>query len=519
MKVERALLSVSDKRGLVPFAQALADAGVELLSSGGTARVLREAGVPVTEVAEVTGSPEILGGRVKTLHPRIHGGILSRRTPEDEADLERIGARPIDLVVVNLYPFEQTVARGAEPSEILEQIDIGGPTLVRAAAKNHPHVAIVVDPEDYAAVAEAVSREQGIDPAMRRRLARKAFEHTAAYDAAIARWMQSEEGGEAAETPEVLAVAMRRETTLRYGENPHQTAALYLERDPAPGTIGYAVRQGLLGGKPLSYNNLVDLEGAWAAVLEHEGPAAVVVKHTNPCGLATGETLAEAYERARQADPVSAFGGIVALRTPCDLATAERLVETFLECVVAPAFEPEALELLRARKKNLRLLAAGEPPSEGSAAGRVRSISGGLLLQRADRVAPGEVAEARVVTRRAPTAEERAALDFAWRVCAHVKSNAIVLARPGVTVGIGAGQMSRVEAVRIAVAKAGEQAAGAVMASDAFFPFADGVQAAAEAGVTAVVQPGGSKRDEEVIAAADEAGIAMVFTGRRHFLH
>ncbi len=523
-KVRRALISVSDKEGLLSFARGLAEAGVRLLSSGGTAAHLREAGIAVMDVSEYTGSPEVMGGRVKTLHPRVHGGILSRRTEDDEEDLTRLGGAAIDLVVVNLYPFEATVARGEPPDRVLEHIDIGGPTLVRAAAKNHPHVTVVVDPADYPAVLEAISSRGVPDDAMRLRLACKAFEHTAAYDAAIARWFQRRSGSLASESgeaapPQVWVSGLRRAERLRYGENPHQPAALYLERDPAPGTVGYAVRHGVSGDKPLSYNNLVDVEAAWAAVLEHEGPAAVVVKHTNPCGVALGETLAEAYRRAREADPISAFGGIVALRTRCDLTTAELLAETFLECVVAPAFEPDALEYLRSRKKNLRLLAVGEPARAAARPWRSRALSGGLLVQQEDEVVPTEVSEARVVTRRAPSEAERAALDFAWRVCAHVKSNAIVLARPGVTVGIGAGQMSRVDAVRIAVERSGEAARGAVMASDAFFPFPDGVQVAAEAGVTAVVQPGGSRRDQEVIAAADEAGISMLFTGRRHFRH
>ncbi len=524
-KVRRALISVSDKEGLLPFAKGLLEVGVAIFSSGGTAARLREAGISVTDVAEYTGSPEVMGGRVKTLHPRVHAGILSRRTDADMEDLARLGGEAIDLVVVNLYPFEETAARG-EPSErVREQIDIGGPTLLRAAAKNHPHVTVVVDPADYPRVLQAIVAHGAPDGAMRLQLARKAFEHTASYDAAIARWLQKEDavqrdGGGEASPPATWLSALRRAETLRYGENPHQPAALYLERAPAPGSVGYAVRQGVRGGKALSYNNLVDVEAAWAAVLEHEGPAAVVVKHTNPCGVALGATLAEAYRRAREADPVSAFGGIVALRCPCDLATAELLAETFLECVIAPGFDPDALAWLQARKRNLRLLAAGEPLGpKGPRAWRLRALSGGLLVQRDDAVVPGEVLEARVVTRRAPTASEMEAMRFAWRVCAHVKSNAIVLARPDVTVGIGAGQMSRVEAVRLAVGKAAEAARGAVMASDAFFPFSDGLQVAAEAGVTAVVQPGGSRRDEEVIAAADEAGMAMLFTGRRHFRH
>jgi phosphoribosylaminoimidazolecarboxamide formyltransferase/IMP cyclohydrolase len=515
--MKTALISVSDKRGVVELARALADAGMRILSTGGTARAMREAGVPVTDVSEYTGSPEVMDGRVKTLHPRVHGGLLMRDTHEDRAELAQLGGDPIDLVVVNLYPFEQTVARGAPHDEVIENIDIGGPSMLRSAAKNHARVTVVVDPDDYPEVLEAM-RAGGTSLALRARLAAKAFTHTAAYDGAIAGYLTSVRSDGAREPfPGTLSLQFEKVYDLRYGENPHQRGAFYVERNAPMGALARAESLGA-GGKELSFNNLVDVEAALDAVREHDAAAAVVVKHTNPCGVATAGTLAEAYRVARDADALSAFGGIVALNREVDLATAMLLGETFLECVVAPAFAADALEALRA-KKNLRLLVTGGWLPATHAELALRRIGGGLVVQDRDATGGDEVARATLATRRAPTDEERAALEFAWRVVKHVKSNAIVFAKPGRTVGVGAGQMSRVVSVQLAAQKAGAEARGAVMASDAFFPFADGLEEAAKAGVTAVVQPGGSKKDDEVIAAADAAGIAMLFTGARHFRH
>jgi phosphoribosylaminoimidazolecarboxamide formyltransferase / IMP cyclohydrolase len=519
--IRRALLSVSDKTGLLPFAQALAARGVELLSTGGTHKALAAAGVPVTTVETYTGSPEVMDGRVKTLHPRVHGGILMRGAV-DEADLERLGGKPIDLVVVNLYPFAETVAKpGASHAEVIENIDIGGPSMVRSAAKNHARVAVVTDPSDYATLLTEIEASGEVSLPTRRRLAAKAFAHTAAYDGMVAAYLSSTEGeGEpdrGARYPRYLTLAFERAYSLRYGENPHQTGAFYRERGARPGSLAAAESLGA-GGKELSFNNLVDVDAALEAVREFAEPAAVVVKHTNPCGVAVAADLAAAYRTAREADPVSAFGGIVALNRPVDLGTAQVLAETFVECIVAPSFSEEGLALLRA-KKNLRLLATGAWLSADHAELTWKRVGGGLVVQDRDAVAAGEVENARVVTRRAPTAAEREALAFAWRVCKHVKSNAIVLAREQRTVGVGAGQMSRVESVKIAAGKAGELARGSVLASDAFFPFPDGLELAAEHGVTAVAQPGGSVNDDKLIAAADGAGMAMVFTGVRHFRH
>lgn len=515
--MKRALISVSDKTGIVELAKGLAAAGVQILSTGGTARVMREGGVTVVDVAEYTDSPEVMDGRVKTLHPRVHGGILMRDTPEDRAELETLGGAPIDLVVVNLYPFEATVARGAGHEETIENIDIGGPSMVRSAAKNHARVTVVTDPSDYDEVLAALA-SGGTSPAMRARLAGKAFAQTAAYDGAIAGYLTGrDDEGETQLYPQSLSLSFEKAYDVRYGENPHQPGAFYVERDAAAGTLARA--QSVGGGKKeLSFNNLVDADATFDAVREFDEPAAVVVKHTNPCGVATSENLVDAFRTARAADSQSAFGGIVAFNRPVDLATAEALAETFLECVIAPSFEPDALKRLK-KKGALRLLATGEvpPASEGSL--HYKRISGGLVVQQRDATAAGEVAAAKVVTKRAPTAEELAAMDLGWRVCKHVKSNAIVFSKPGRTVGIGAGQMSRVLAVEIAVKRAGEESQGCVMASDAFFPFPDGVETAIAAGVTAVVQPGGSKRDDDIIAACDAAGIAMVMTGFRHFKH
>src|SRR5690606_25866647 len=468
-----------------------------------------------------TGSPEVMSGRVKTLHPRVHGGILAR-AGIDDADLARIGAELIDLVVVNLYPFERTLAKtGASYEELIENIDIGGPSMLRSAAKNHERVTVVCDPSDYGPLHEELSRTGEISRSMRARLAAKAFAHTAAYDSAITGWLSAR--GEDDGYPRHLGVMLDKAYAFRYGENPHQTGAFYIERNASPGSLGRAESLGS-GAKELSFNNLVDADAALEAVREYENPAAVVVKHTNPCGAATAPTLADAYRSARDADAMSAFGGIVALNREVDDAAAQILAETFLECIIAPGFAPGALERLRA-KAALRLLATGDWLFSDYADRQYRRVGGGLVVQDRDRTGAGEVEGGRVVTRRKPTQAELSSLDFAWRVCKHVKSNAIVLAGPGhspgvyETYGIGGGQTARVTAVRIACEKAGERAKGAALASDAFFPFPDGVQAAAEAGVTAIVQPGGSKKDDDVIRAADDAGITMIFTGVRHFRH
>ena len=519
--IRRALLSVSDKTGLVPFARALAAQGVELLSTGGTHKALADAGVPVTAVESYTGSPEVMDGRVKTLHPRVHGGILMRGEI-DEADLARLGGKPIDLVCVNLYPFAETLARqSASHADIIENIDIGGPSMVRSAAKNHARVTVVTDPGDYDAVLAELGDTGETSLATRRRLAAKAFGHTAAYDGMVAAYLSSSDGesepDRAEKYPRYLTLPFERAYSLRYGENPHQTGAFYRDRFARPGSLAAAESLGA-GGKELSFNNLVDVDAALSAVREFIEPAAVVVKHTNPCGVAVAADLRTAYRTAREADPVSAFGGIVALNREVDVATARVLAETFLECVVAPGFTPEALEVLRA-KKNLRLLGTGAWLAADHAELTFKRVGGGIVVQDGDASAAGEVENARVVTARAPTPDELRALSFAWRVTKHVKSNAIVLCRDGRTVGVGAGQMSRVESVKIAAGKAGDLARGSVLGSDAFFPFPDGLELAAAHGVTAVAQPGGSVKDEEVIAAADRAGMAMVFTGVRHFRH
>jgi phosphoribosylaminoimidazolecarboxamide formyltransferase / IMP cyclohydrolase len=526
---KRALVSVYDKTGVVDLARRLAGLSWTLLSTGGTADALRKAGLAVTDVADYTGHPEILGGRVKTLHPRIHGGLLGDPSRADHrADMERTGIGPIGLVVVNLYPFRQVAARPeATLEELIEMIDIGGPAMIRSAAKNHAAVGVVVDPDDYAEVAGEIAAAGDLRPATRRRLALKAFAHTAAYDAAIRDTLTARfaaagpEGapapgaGAAAEDlfPEELRLAYRRALSLRYGENPHQRGALYV--DPAA-PEGSVARARVLQGKELSYNNLLDLDAAFGLVREYDAPAAVIVKHNNPCGVAVALSLAHAFELARRTDPVSAFGGIVAFNRALDGEAAAAVTGLFLECVIAPEVRPEARPILAA-KTGLRVLETG-PPSAATGARTLRSISGGLLVQDGDQ-AKTDLTRARVATRRAPTAEELRALAFAWRVAKHVKSNAIVLARADRTVGIGAGQMSRVDSVRLAAMKAQEPTAGCVLASDAFFPFRDGLDEAARAGVTAVAQPGGSVRDEEIVAAADEHGLAMVFTGTRHFRH
>jgi phosphoribosylaminoimidazolecarboxamide formyltransferase/IMP cyclohydrolase len=518
MAVRTALISVSDKSGLVPFARALADRGVVLLSSGGTAKALAAEGVPVETVESYTGSPEVMDGRVKTLHPRVHGGILARGD-RDAGDLARLGARAIDLVAVNLYPFERTAADPASSHEhIVENIDIGGPSMVRSAAKNHERVTVVCDPDDYGRVLDEIARAGDTTPQTRAELAAKAFAHTAAYDAAISGYLSSRDAdGARSRFPRYLTLPFERAYGLRYGENPHQAGAFYVERSASVGSLARAESLGA-GGKELSFNNLVDVDAALDAVREFERPAAVVVKHTNPCGVAVAGTLAEAYRAARDADALSAFGGIVALNREVDEATARVLTETFVECVVAPSFAAAALEVLRG-KKNLRVLATGGWLGPGHAELTYKRVGGGLVVQDRDATAAGEVSRGKIVTKRGPTGEELAGLEFAWRVSKHVKSNAIVLAQGELTVGVGAGQMSRVVSVQIACEKAGAKARGSVLASDAYFPFPDGVEAAARAGVTAVAQPGGSVKDPDVIAAADALGLAMVFTGVRHFRH
>jgi phosphoribosylaminoimidazolecarboxamide formyltransferase/IMP cyclohydrolase len=534
----RALLSVSDKTGLVPFAQALAARGWELVSTGGTARALEEARVPVTGISAVTGFPEIMDGRVKTLHPAVHGGILARRSRID--DMETLGRHkiaPIDIVVVNLYPFVQTAAKpGIAFSHLIEEIDIGGPSMVRSAAKNFQDVLVVVDPEDYPQVIAELERPGGASSEFRFNLAKKAFAHTAAYDTAISGTLEEFNPTEGSftraaavpVTPSQLALTLRKIKELRYGENPHQPAAWYATGDGAG--LGAAE---VLQGKELSFTNLLDLDSAARIALEFTEPAAAVIKHTNPCGAAIGLSIEEAYVRAREADPLAAFGGIIGLNRPIDVAAARALVSTFIEAVIAPGVDADARPILAA-KPNMRVVVADlTTADEGANRREVRSILGAMLVQQRDEVSEARspwnaqnfaVAGLKVATKRAPSELEWDALRFAWRVCAHVKSNAVLFTDASRTLAIGAGQMSRVDAVQVAVMKAMSSEgknplAGSVAASDAFFPFRDGLDAIAKAGATAVVQPGGSLRDSEVIAAADEHGIAMVFTGRRHFRH
>jgi phosphoribosylaminoimidazolecarboxamide formyltransferase / IMP cyclohydrolase len=501
----RALVSVSDKRGVAAFARRLNRMGFEIISTGGTARTLEENRVPVIPVSEVTGEPEILGGRVKTLHPMIHGGILANlEDPDHVTELVEHGIGPIDLVCINLYPFEETVAGGASEKEAVEQIDIGGPAMLRAAAKNFKSVIVVPSPEFYNEVLAELDLGE-VSEETRRRLALAAFRRTASYDAAIAGWFEQEE-----QFPDLLTMRYEKVSPLRYGENPHQRAAYYARVGQNHLLSGVEKLQ----GKDLSFNNLNDLDAARSLLAEMgERAATVIVKHATPCGAAVGETVREAYEKALASDPVSAFGGIVALNRPVDGELAGEITKVFTEVLVAPDFSPEAREAFAA-KPNTILLQAGPLESPRLSA---RDVSGGLLLQDTD--VTEDDSEYRVVTDKEPGPEQMADLLFAWRVAKRVRSNAIVLARDGATVGIGGGQTSRVDASELAVRKAGERTRGAVAASDAFFPFADGVEALAEAGITAVIQPGGSKRDEEVIEAANERGVAMVFTGRRHFLH
>ena len=515
-QIRRALLSVTDKTGLAEFARALAALGVEIISTGGTARLLREAGLAVRDVAEITGLPEMLEGRVKTIHPRIAAGVLAvRAKPEHMAALEAHGIAPIDMVVVNLYAFEQAAARAdVTLDELVENIDIGGPTLIRAAAKNWRDVAVVVSPDDYPRILEELNGTGGLSPATRFELAKKAFGLTADYDAAIsARLAEIRiEDGQAidrpAALPEVLRLRLPRRLNLRYGENPHQQAALYA--CDAGGIAGAEQLQ----GKELSFNNLVDLDAAWQLVLEFQAPAAAIIKHTNPCGCAEAETLAASYRRAFEADPVSAFGGVLAFNRAVDEETAQEISKTFIEAIAAPEFTAEALEVL-SRKKNLRLVRVRRLSADPLL---VKSISGGILAQTpdAETLDPQRV---EVKTERRPSEREWQALEFGWKVVKHVKSNAVVYAEPGRLLSAGAGQMSRVDAVKVGAMKAVLPLAGSVLASDAFFPFPDGIEEAHKHGVTAVIQPGGSVRDEEVIAAANRLGLAMVFTGIRHFRH
>ncbi len=510
-KISRVLLSVTDKTGIVEFASALAAMGAELISTGGTARLLRDAGIRVADVSDVTGFPEMLDGRVKTLHPTIAGGILAMRdNPAHMAAIQAHGIAPIDMVVVNLYRFEAVAAKAGAPlAELIENIDIGGPTMLRAAAKNYQDVAVVTAPEDYPAILEELRRSGGeLSLDTKWELARKVFRTTADYDAAIsARLEQVDAAGPSSALPKALAIRAPKLMDLRYGENPHQAAALYGR--PGQGIAGAAQ----LHGKELSYNNLVDLDAAWQLVNEFERPAVAIVKHTNPCGCAEQESLVDAYRKAFEADPVSAYGGVIGINRPIDEETAREIAKTFIEAIAAPDYSAEALAILTA-KKNLRLMrvAPGADPLV------VKSVSGGYLAQTADS-ARLDRAAAVVKTQRAPSEAEWAALEFGWKVAKHVKSNAIVYALAGQTVGVGAGQMSRVDSVKLGAMKAVLPVAGTVVASDAFFPFADGVEAAVQNGATAFIQPGGSVRDAEVVAAADRLGVAMVFTGVRHFRH
>jgi phosphoribosylaminoimidazolecarboxamide formyltransferase/IMP cyclohydrolase len=523
MGVERALISVFDKTGIVEFAKKLAGLRIEILSTGGTSKLLREAGVTVRDVSDFTGWPEMLGGRVKTLHPKIHGGLLYRRThPEDEKQAAEHGIAPIDLVVVNLYPFAATAAKsGLTAEELIENIDIGGPTMLRSAAKNFQSVTVITDPDDYARVAGELESSRETSLVTRVDLARKVFAATSRYDGMITTELErlSADTGHVelkakAELPERVHIALRRQQELRYGENPHQAAALYVPAGRVPEGLAAAKQ---LQGKELSYNNFVDLEAARSLAAEFKRPAAAIIKHNNPCGTAEQGTLREAYLKAYACDPISAFGGVLAFNSVVDAATAEEVAKLFVECIVAPGFDEKAKTIFAA-KKNLRLL---ELPAGGLEFDRelqLKRILGGVLVQQPDL---GELqdAELRTVTKRVPTAEEMLTMRFAWKVSKHVKSNAIVFARDSATLGVGAGQMSRVDSVKLAVMKAQISLQGSVVASDAFFPFPDGVEEAAKAGATAFIQPGGSMRDPDVIAAADRLDLAMVFTGMRHFLH
>ncbi len=517
-KITRALISVSDKTGIVEFSKELARHKVEILSTGGTAKLLRDAGLEVKDVSEFTGFPEMLDGRVKTLHPKVHGGLLGMRSnPAHVAKMKEFGIEPIDMVVVNLYPFEATVEKeGCPLAEAIENIDIGGPTMLRSAAKNYPDVTVIVDPADYRRVLAEMAEHRGaVDGKTNFALAVKVFQHTAAYDGAISNYLGARLGDEVEEYPATFTLQVKKAQNLRYGENPHQSAAFYLEKEQVEPCVGNAVQ---LQGKELSFNNIIDLDAAIETVKEfNERPAAVIIKHTNPCGVALADTPLDAYLRARECDPVSAFGGIVGFNRIVDGPAAQELSSTFLEAVIAPGYSNEALEIFKA-KKNVRVMRVPLLASYEQKGYDLKKVVGGLLIQGRD-LGLVRAVDCKVVSERTPSADELAALDFAWRVCKHVKSNAIVFTTRNQTVGIGAGQMSRVDSSRIAVQKAQLPTKGTVLASDAFFPFRDGVEAAAEAGVTAIIQPGGSVRDAEVIEAANEHGLAMVFTGMRHFRH
>ncbi|MBA5870500.1 MAG: bifunctional phosphoribosylaminoimidazolecarboxamide formyltransferase/IMP cyclohydrolase [Nitrospira sp. CR2.1] len=514
--IARALISVSDKTGVIDMAKGLAALGAEVLSTGGTAKALRDAGVAVTDVAAYTGSPEILDGRVKTLHPKIHGGLLGRRgVPDHVKQMQQHGIGNIDVVVVNLYPFESTIAKPNCPfEEAIENIDIGGPSMLRSAAKNHEDVLVVVDPTDYGRVLDAL-KTGSVTPALRRELAMKVFQHTARYDSLIAGYLEKQVQGSEVKFPAVLSLQFERVETLRYGENPHQQGAFYRElhaKEPA------VSRGNILHGKAMSYNNFLDANSALELVKEFDQTAVAIIKHNNPCGCALGATPVDAYVKARATDPVSAFGGVIAFNRPVDLAAAKEITSTFVEVVIAPAFTEEALAELK-RKKDIRLLDVG-PLSKATAEGYdLKKLVGGLIVQDRDLGVIKDIKALAVPTSRKPTEQEYAACAFAWVVCKHVKSNAIIYGRPGEIVGIGAGQMSRVDSVKLAAMKAQSSVKGCVMASDAFFPFRDGIDAAAEAGITCVIQPGGSIRDPEVTKAVDEHGMAMILTGMRHFRH
>jgi len=523
MAVERALISVFDKTGIAEFAKRLAALRIEILSTGGTAKLLREAGVAVRDVADFTGWPEMLGGRVKTLHPKVHGGLLYRRKhAEDQQQAAEHGLAPIDLVVVNLYPFEATAAKpGLTAEELIENIDIGGPTMLRSAAKNFESVTVVTDPGDYRRVSDELESARETSLATRLDLARKVFSTTSRYDGLITMELERLSAGtvhvelsEKPVLPERVHIALRKKDSLRYGENPHQAAALYVPAQTAPAGLAAAKQ---LQGKELSYNNYVDLEAARSLAAEFTQPAAVIVKHNNPCGTAERESLLDAYLKALASDPVSAFGGVLAFNRVVDAATAEEVAKLFVECIAAPGFDEQAKAIFAA-KKNLRLLELPPGGLEPDRELQLKRILGGMLVQQPDQGAIQED-RLRIATKRSPTGAEMQTMRFAWKVCKHVKSNAIVFAKDGATLGVGAGQMSRVDSVKLAVMKAQASLAGSVVASDAFFPFPDGVEEAAKAGAVAVIQPGGSVRDGEVIAAADRLGLAMVFTGIRHFLH
>jgi phosphoribosylaminoimidazolecarboxamide formyltransferase/IMP cyclohydrolase len=518
-KIRRAIVSVSDKSGVVPFVKELSNLGVEILSTGGTAKTLREQGISVMDISDYTGFPEMMDGRVKTLHPKVHGGLLGQRSkPEHVKKMDEHGILPIDLVAVNLYPFEATVSKeGSSLEEAIENIDIGGPTMIRSAAKNYPDVTVVVDPKDYALVLSELKEKGEISVETNFRLAKKVFQHTARYDGAISNYLGLIEGGKKVhEFPETFTFQVKKAQTLRYGENPHQKASFYQEYLVTEPSVSNGVQ---LQGKELSYNNILDIDSAYETVKEFEEAATVIIKHNNPCGVAiSSKNLADAYRKARDCDPVSAFGGVVGFNRKVDKETAKEMADIFLEAIIAPGFDPEALELLKA-KRDLRLLQT--PALNASLIQKgfdLRKVVGGLLVQDRD-LGRVPMDQWKVVTKRKPTEEEKRGMAFGWKVAKHVKSNAIVLVREDRTIGIGAGQMSRVDSTRLAVMKAQSSTKGTVLASDAMFPFRDGVDTGAEAGAVAIIQPGGSIRDDEVIAAADEYDIAMVFTGMRHFRH